>query len=150
MISLSNVFPKELILRKVSYDSSEKLIGEVSEKIAEFLDCGIRKENITEKILQREQLGSTAIGEGIAVPHCRLEGMSNVIGAIVLLSEGIEFNSPDGKPVDIFFFIISPIDKPAIHLETIKAIAEWARDKDKIAKLKKAHSVDDIHSLLVL
>ncbi len=79
-------------------------------------------------LLEREQLGSTGIGHGVAIPHCKLKGLDHGIVALGLAGPGIDFGAPDGKPVSVFFLVLSPDDNPGEHLQTLARVSRWVRD----------------------
>jgi nitrogen PTS system EIIA component len=97
-------------------------------------------------LLEREQLGSTGIGQGVAIPHCKLKGLDQGIVAIGMARPGIDFGAPDGKPVAVFFLVLSPDDDPAEHLQTLSRVSRWARDAshiDTILRLADSKAIYD-------
>ncbi len=83
--------------------------------------------DLYQKLLEREQLGSTGIGAGIAIPHCKLEGLKRGVLAIGLVPQGVDFGAADGKPVKVFFLIVSPSESPSEHLQVLSAISRWVK-----------------------
>lgn len=83
---------------------------------------------LIERLTKRETLGSTGIGHGIAVPHCRMAGLEKVVLAIGICRQAIAFEALDGAPVRMFFLVISPEESPAAHLRCLAAIAHWVKD----------------------
>jgi mannitol/fructose-specific phosphotransferase system IIA component (Ntr-type) len=92
---------------------------------------------------EREALGSTALGAGIAVPHCRIAGLNRPWIAIGLHPEGIEFGATDGQPVRIFFAVVSPSGSPAEHLRILASISRWARDPARVEALASARTAEE-------
>ncbi|HVT57389.1 MAG TPA: PTS sugar transporter subunit IIA [Thermoanaerobaculia bacterium] len=84
-------------------------------------------EELWSRLLEREKLGSTGIGRGVAIPHCKLAGLGSGIVAIGLAHGGVDFGAPDGAPVSVFFLVISPPEAPAEHLQTLATISRWIR-----------------------
>lgn len=78
---------------------------------------------VFDALLNRERLGSTALGEGVAVPHCRLPGCDRTLGALLRLAEGIDFDAPDGKPVDLLFVLVVPAEATDEHLALLAHLA---------------------------
>ncbi len=78
-------------------------------------------------LLEREQLGSTGIGRGVAIPHCKLKGLAQGILAVGIARPPVDFGAPDGNPVALFFLVLSPDDSPAEHLQTLARISRWVR-----------------------
>lgn len=100
------------------------------------------------RLWDREQLGSTAIGAGVAIPHCKLDQLQDVVLAVGLSPKGVEFDSVDGKKVHVFFLVLSPADAPAEHLKSLAAISRWAKLDQHASRLMKLHDVDAIYDLL--
>ncbi len=100
------------------------------EKIASLMSrrCQSCLNDILESLVQRERLGSTAIGQGLAIPHGRLAGLKQPIGALVLLKDPIEFDAPDKLPVKILIGIVVPENDTDEHLSLLRSIADIAQD----------------------
>lgn len=79
------------------------------------------------RLWEREQLGSTGIGSGIAIPHCKLPGLAHGIVAVGLVPAGVDFGAADDRPVQVLFLVISPSGSPAEHLQVLAAISRWVR-----------------------
>ncbi|HER40501.1 MAG TPA: PTS sugar transporter subunit IIA, partial [Salinimicrobium catena] len=86
-----------------------------------------KEKDLWEKLFQRESLGSTAIGNGFAVPHCKLKGLKDPIFMLAVSHEGVEFRSPDGKPSNIFFLVVSAPENPSLNLQILAAVAQLIR-----------------------
>jgi mannitol/fructose-specific phosphotransferase system IIA component (Ntr-type) len=87
------------------------------------------------RLWEREQLGSTAIGNGIAIPHCKLEGLDRVAVAVGLAPGGVDFGAADGQPVRLFFLVASPTRAPAEHLQSLAAISRWVKGERRVERL---------------
>ena len=105
-------------------------------------------EGIVKAILKREELGSTGIGRGVAVPHTKHASVQRLVGTVAVSPEGIDFNSLDGEKVNLFFLLISPPDRPGDHLRALENISRQLRDDTFCKFLKQAKSADDIRQLL--
>ena len=127
------------------------------DQIAEF--CGLHilevqaiadgeVESIVKAILKREELGSTGIGRGVAVPHTKHPSVNKLVGTVAVSAEGIDFNSLDGEKVQLFFLLISPPDRPGDHLRALENISRQLRDDTFCKFLKQAKTADDIRQLL--
>lgn len=101
-----------------------------------------------ERLVEREELGSTAIGQGVAIPHCKMEKLDRVVMAVGLSRRGVEFESEDGEPVRLFFLIVSPADTPAAHLRSLAAISKWVKADRHVERLLQLEESDDIWTLL--
>jgi PTS system nitrogen regulatory IIA component len=105
-------------------------------------------EGIVAAIMKREELGSTGIGRGVAVPHTKHASVDRLVGTVGVSSEGVDFNSLDGDKVQLFFLLISPPDRPGDHLRALENISRQLRDETFCRFLKQAKSAQDIRLLL--
>ena len=100
------------------------------------------------RLVEREELGSTAIGNGAAIPHCKMEDLSRVEVAIGLSRNGVDFESEDGEPVRLFFLVVSPTDSPAAHLRSLAAISKWVKADRHVDRLLELQDPEEIWKLL--
>lgn len=107
-----------------------------------------QQDSIVEAILKREELGSTGIGRGIAVPHTKHPSVDKLIGTVGVSEEGIDFRSLDGEKVQLFFMLISPPDRPNDHLRALENISRQLRDETFCRFLKQSKTAEDIQQLL--
>jgi PTS system fructose-specific IIA component/PTS system nitrogen regulatory IIA component len=105
-------------------------------------------ESIVKAILKREELGSTGIGRGVAVPHTKHPSVNRLVGTVAVSSEGVDFASLDGETVQLFFLLVSPPDCPGDHLRALENISRQLRDDTFCKFLKQAKNADDIRQLL--
>lgn len=116
--------------------------------VAASRHTGIAGKAIVAALSEREKLGSTGFGTGIAIPHGKIEGLDRVYGYFARLAQPIEFQSVDGLPVDLVFLILSPPDSGADHLKALASVSRALRNRDTTAKLRGARSRDAIFALL--
>lgn len=105
-------------------------------------------EGIVKAILKREELGSTGIGRGVAVPHTKHASVERLVGAVAVSHEGVDFNSLDGEKVNLLFLLISPPDRPGDHLRALENVSRQLRDESFCRFLKHAKTVEEILQLL--
>jgi PTS system fructose-specific IIA component/PTS system nitrogen regulatory IIA component len=105
-------------------------------------------EGIVGAILKREELGSTGIGKGVAVPHTKHASVQKLVGTVGVSQDGVDFNSLDGEDVQLLFLLVSPPDRPGDHLRALENISRQLRDDMFCKFLKQAKSSADIQSLL--
>ena len=105
-------------------------------------------ESIIRAIMKREELGSTGIGRGVAVPHTKHPSVDQLIGTVAVSSHGVDFDSLDGERVQLLFLLISPPDRPGDHLRALENISRQLRNDSFCRFLKQAKSADDIQLLL--
>ena len=126
--------------------------GVIREMVRALIDAGRisvdEMEGIVKAILKREELGSTGIGRGVAVPHTKHPSVNRLVGTVAVSPEGINFDSLDGEPVHLFFLLVSPPDRPGDHLRALENISRQLRDYAFCRLLKAAKTPEDIHHLL--
>ena len=132
--------------------SAEDKHAVIHELVQALVDAnGIRredKESIVKAILKREELGSTGIGRGVAVPHTKHPSVDQLVGTVGVSAEGVDFNSLDGERVQLFFLLISPPDRPGDHLRALENISRQLRDDTFCRFLKQSKTAEDIQQLL--
>ena len=109
----------------------------------------IASENIFERLIERERLGCTSLDQGVAFPHCRVEGLDTNIAALIKLSEPVDFDSPDGEPVDLIFGMMVPKEINKSHQENICSIAELLGDKELRYKMRDAVTTNELYDSLI-
>ena len=114
---------------------------------AKRVDAG-EFESIVKAILKREELGSTGIGRGVAVPHTKHPSVDRLVGTVAVSPTGVDFASLDGESVHLFFLLISPPDRPGDHLRALENISRQLRDDTFCRFLKQAKGPADIALLL--
>jgi PTS system nitrogen regulatory IIA component len=119
------------------------LLRALSEGAAETL--GLDAEDVLAEVQKREELGSTGIGQGIAIPHTRLADLSQTYGYVMRLQHPVDFDSMDGEPVDIVFFLLLPASPPKAHLNCLASAARVLRDPTVQSELRKAETKDDLY-----
>ena len=105
-----------------------------------------KDKDLYEKLLQREELGSTAIGDGVAIPHCKMKGVKNPVVMLAISKKGLDFHSLDGKPSYIFFLVVSSPDNPSVNLQILAAIAHLVRKAKRV--IRKIQEAEDISKIL--
>ncbi|WP_343519519.1 PTS sugar transporter subunit IIA [Sphingomonas sp.] len=120
------------------------LLGEVA-----AASYGIDAAVVSERLSEREKLGSTGFGGGIAIPHGKIAGLTGVQGLFVRLDKPLDFASVDDLPVDLVFALLSPPDAGGEHLKALARVSRRLRDRVFVAKLRGAGSADALYALLV-
>lgn len=106
------------------------------------------RDSIVAAVMKREELGSTGIGRGVAVPHTKHASVDRLVGTVAVSSEGVDFDSLDGEHVQLFFLLISPHDRPGDHLRALENISRQLRDDTFCRFLKQSKTREDIMQLL--
>lgn len=126
--------------------------GVISELVDSLVSAGAingdEKDSIVQAIMKREELGSTGIGRGVAVPHTKHPSVAELVGTVGVSSEGVDFTSLDGEKVQLFFLLVSPPDRPGDHLRALENISRQLRDDTFCRFLKQAKTPQDIQQLL--
>jgi PTS system nitrogen regulatory IIA component len=128
--------------------NSKKRILEIIADIAAKQNENIDQATVLNSLMARERMGSTGIGNGIALPHGRLPGLEKVIAIVVTSTPAIDFDALDEKPVDIFFTLLVPEEQTEGHLQTLATVAGKLSDKETIKAIRRATTSDDILSAL--
>jgi len=149
-MDLHAVFPKKHII--VDLKARRKL-DTLHEIVARLAETGAVKksdiEDVERAIMRREELGSTGIGKGVAVPHAKHPGVEGVIGVFARSAKGIDFDSLDGQPVNLVFMLISSPDAVEPHLAALRKVTLLLRDDDICMFLKRAATEKELVDLLV-
>jgi len=124
---LAELTEPELIFPDISGIDGDGVLREFSERLAAL--GRVRKpEVLFQRLREREKLGSTALGHGVAVPHCRVPGVSDILVVVGLCRDGVDFAAEDGEPVFVFFVVVSPDSAAAEHLQCLAAISRWVKN----------------------
>jgi mannitol/fructose-specific phosphotransferase system IIA component (Ntr-type) len=131
---------------------SEGKTEAVAELVQGLVDAGsldaAQKDGIIQAVMNREELGSTGIGRGVAVPHTKHSSVKEIVGTVGVSKSGIDFRSLDGDKVNLFFMLISPPDRPSDHLRALENIAKQLQNESFCSFLKQSKSVEDVVQLL--
>ncbi|MGB6175103.1 MAG: PTS sugar transporter subunit IIA [Methylocella sp.] len=127
-------------------NDKEQLLLDLASRAAAALDRDPKA--ILNALRAREELGSTGLGEGFALPHARIEGLDHFFGMFARLKRPVHFDSIDAKPVDLVFLLLIPATAQGEHLAALAAISRHLRDKEFAARLRGASSVAALRSLL--
>lgn len=147
-MQLKDILTPERCHSRIAGVSKKRILTIISELLAKESDS-LESTDIFNALMAREQLGSTGLGNGIAIPHCRVPLCQEIIGMLISLDEPIDFDSVDGKPVDILFVLIVPDKKTDEHVKTLANIAELFNDEDFCYTLRQTNSSEDLYNIAV-
>lgn len=141
---------KGAITPQLASDNKDSVITELVESLVSAGELTEEnKAEIIDAIMKREELGSTGIGRGVAVPHTKHPIVDKLVGTVGVSQDGIDFNSLDGENVHLFFLLVSPPDRPGDHLRALENITRHLRENEMFLKfLKQAKTSQDIQQLL--
>lgn len=137
----------KLVFVDVPCADRSSLLRALSERLVEagrFPDA----DDLYDQLWEREQLGSTGIGSGVALPHCKMSGLDEVVLAVALVPRGVEFEAVDHQPVRLVFLVVSPVDQPAAHLQCLAAISRWVKADDHLEKILEVEDAAAVCELL--
>lgn len=134
-------------VRVVSSVTSKKRLMHELGHIAEQA-YGVNPSKAVEALLERENLGPTGVGHGVALPHARLDGLDTVVGALVLLDAPIEFDSVDRQPVDLAFALFAPREAGVEHLKALALVSRTLRDRNTCAKLRANRDAATLYTIV--
>ena len=129
--------------------TSKKRVFEIISQVASEHLTEVDQNTILMSLLNREKMGSTGIGNGIAIPHGRLAGLTKVMAILLTCTPSIDCDSIDNKPVDVFFAILVPEDQAQGHLQTLATIATKLSDKDVIKALRNAKDNQQLFETII-
>ena len=126
--------------------SKKQALQELAEVAARL--TGLEERTIYEVLLQRERLGSTGIGDGVAIPHAKLAKLDSIFGLVARLDKPIDFEALDGQPVDILFLLLAPEGAGADHLKALARIARVLREPGTIERIRATRDADALYAVL--
>ena len=146
-MNLGDLTRPELVFVDLPGSDRPTILKAMSDRLAEssvFEDS----DALYQRLWEREELGSTAIGSGVAIPHCKMKELDEVVVAIGVSKREVDFESEDGEPVRLLFLVVSPDDKPADHLRSLAAISKWVKSDSDVNALLKTEDPDEIYRML--
>ena len=148
-MKLSDFVVREAILVDLQATGKEEAIREVVKSLRDAGQVAEADfEGVVRAILGREELGSTGIGQGVAVPHTRHPTVHRLVGTVALSRRGVDFAALDGDPVDIFFLLVSPPNQPGDHLRALENISRHLKDERFVSFLRQAKTREGVIELL--
>ena len=145
-MDLSDLVTQKAILPAVKAGSKKQLLQAVAEKAAEI--TGLSERDIFDTIMQREKLGSTGVGNGIAIPHGKLKSLTGITGVFARLETPVDFEALDDEPVDLVFLLLAPESAGADHLKALSRIARILREQDMVTKLRATKDAAALYAFL--
>ncbi len=146
-MELSDILLKDCIVGCAKVSSKRQLLQLLAQKASDALDVDAKV--IFETLMNREKLGSTGLGNGIAIPHGKLVGLQQVLAVFVRLENPIEFDAVDDRPVDLVMMLLAPAGSGADHLKALARVARLLRTETLVEKLRSCPDCDQLHQLLI-
>jgi PTS system nitrogen regulatory IIA component len=145
-MALADLLHQDAIIPALKVNSKKQLLQELAAKASKV--TGLSEREIFDIVLQRERLGSTGVGNGIAIPHGKLPNVRSIVGVFARLESPVDFEALDDQPVDLVFLLLAPEGAGADHLKALSRIARVLRDQDLVAKLRATDSASAIYAFL--
>jgi PTS system nitrogen regulatory IIA component len=145
---LHDLITPSAIIPALKVNNKKQTIQEVAAKAAEL--TGESERAIAEILLQREKLGSTGIGNGIAIPHGKLPKLGRLFGLFARLERPVDFEALDGQPVDLVFLLLAPEGAGADHLKALARVARLLRDGEVAQKLRESRDAEALYAVLTM
>ena len=146
-MDLSDLLSPAAVIPALKSQSKKQVIQELSERAARL--SGLSQREIFDTILQRERLGSTGVGSGVAIPHGKLRSIDRLMGVFARLARPVDFDAIDDLPVDLAFLLLAPEGAGADHLKALARIARVLRNQDVAQQLRATDDAEALHALLV-
>ena len=144
----SDLVAPNAIIPALKVNGKKQALQEIAAKAAAL--TGQSERAIVEILLQREKLGSTGVGNGVAIPHGKLEKLNKVFGLFARLERPVDFEALDGQPVDLIFLLLAPEGAGADHLKALARAARLLRDPEVARKLRESRDADALYAVLAL
>jgi potassium/sodium efflux P-type ATPase len=144
---ISDLIDKELVISRLKSRTKEAVLGEIVEHLYKHKKIRNREE-ILQALIEREKKGSTGIGNGLAIPHARIEGLKEVVFFVGIARRGIDFASVDGKPVQIVVLFLTPVGESGTHLKILSKLGATFRDKVFVSELIDARTNEELFNIL--
>lgn len=134
----------------ISFKASckKQLLNDLADLAAK--KTGLNCQEIFQTLLEREKLGSTGVGNGIAIPHGKIPGLSKITGLVAFLDKSIDFDALDDQPVDVVFLLLAPEVAGADHLKALARVARVLREPVMLEKLRNSKDAESVHNLFAL
>jgi PTS system nitrogen regulatory IIA component len=143
---LGDFISPDSVLPSLKAKTKKQLLQELASRAARL--TGLPERGIFDVLLQRERLGSTGLGQGIAIPHGKIAGLKGIVGIFARLAEPIDFDAVDGEPVDIVFLLLAPEGAGADHLKALARISRLLRAGSAVEKLRVSKDAAALYAVL--
>ncbi|MGH6771395.1 MAG: PTS IIA-like nitrogen regulatory protein PtsN [Xanthobacteraceae bacterium] len=147
-MQLADVVALDAIIPALKVTNKKQALQELAAKAAKL--SGQNERTVFDSLVQREKLGSTGVGNGIAIPHGKLTDLNKLFGVFARLDRPIDFEALDGQPVDLVFLLLAPEGAGADHLKALARVARLLRDPDIARKLRQSRDAEAIYAVLAL
>ncbi len=145
-MEIADLLAPEAVLASVKTQGKKALLQDMAERAAKL--TGLPERRIFETLIERERLGSTGMGQGIAIPHGRIAGLPKIVGLFARLETPIAYDAVDDQPVDLVFLLLAPEGAGADHLKALARVSRLLRNQQTCEKLRAASKPEVLYALL--
>jgi len=145
-MNISDLLTPDRVIARLKASAKKQALQELARRAATF--TGVHERQILEVLLEREKLGTTGVGHGIAIPHGKLNSLDRLYGMFARLDAPIDFDAIDEQPVDLIFLLLAPESAGADHLKALARVSRLLRDKSVCEKLRGTEESEAIYALL--
>ena len=146
-MKITDILSSDMVVADLKGTTKPDILNELAKALAAKYK-EIKLTDLTAVLAERERLGSTAIGDGIAIPHGKLRGVTKIIGAFGRHASGVDFDSLDGEPSQIFFVLVAPEDSASLHLKALARVSRLLKESSFRSRLLAAKDGDELYSLI--
>ena len=145
-MELTDLITPDHVIARMRATSKKQALQELARRSAEV--SGLEQREIFDILLERERLGTTGIGRGIAIPHGKHDRLNGLVGMFARVDKAIDFDAVDGEPVDLLFLLLAPLSAGADHLKALAKVSRTLRDQTICTQLRGCEDADGIYALL--
>ena len=145
-MELTDLITPDHVIARMRATSKKQALQELARRSAEV--SGLEQREIFDILLERERLGTTGIGRGIAIPHGKHDRLNGLVGVFARIDKAIDFDAVDGDPVDLLFLLLAPLSAGADHLKALAKVSRTLRDQTICTQLRGCEDADGIYALL--
>ena len=145
-MEVADILGHDAVRASLKFQSKKRLFQEIAQIVADT--HGLSEQKILDALLERENLGPTGVGHGVAIPHARIPDINKVLGVFIRLETAVDFEAVDRKPVDLIFVLLAPNAAGAEHLKALARVSRTLRDEQLCAKLRSTEDVTALYAIL--
>jgi len=145
-LEIADLVSPKSVVAQLRAPTKRQVLQELARRASTM--TGISDKRIYDALSERERLGTTGIGTGVAIPHCRLAELNKLCGLFARLERPVPFEAIDDQPVDLVFLLLAPVDAGADHLKALARVSRLLRDRATCEKLRGANSADALYAVL--
>ncbi|HTT78013.1 MAG TPA: PTS sugar transporter subunit IIA [Candidatus Binataceae bacterium] len=147
-MKITEILSQDMVLPDLQGSAKPEILLELAQSFtAQFPN--LSADAVAAVLAERERLGSTAIGDGIAIPHGKIRGVNRIVGAFGRHKKGVDFDSLDGNPTHLFFVLVAPEESTSLHLKALARVSRLFRDGAFRERLQVAHSAEELFKFIV-